>query len=117
VSEDEFRTRIERAQRFGERFGVTSTTIALQMKHPDDLDGLVRACEGTLRAEDALLPIDDTRALLLAVASGTERAPQILKRLRQQGGFEGPVSWGCKVITADIAQADWGKYFEGIDRQ
>jgi DNA-binding response OmpR family regulator len=117
VSEAEFRTRIERAQRFGERFGVTSTMIAIEMKDPDDLDALVRACEGTLRAEDALLPIDEHRALLLAVASGTERAPQILKRLRQQGGFDAPLSWGCRVLTADIAQADWGKYFEGIDRQ
>jgi CheY-like chemotaxis protein/KaiC/GvpD/RAD55 family RecA-like ATPase len=84
-----FRERAERCWRFGERFEVVSSLAGLEVEGEEEMERLLLAAESSLRAEDAVLPLDETRALLLLVASAPESVPQVVARLVARSGSAG----------------------------
>jgi DNA-binding response OmpR family regulator len=81
-----FRERAERCWRFGERFEVASCLAGLEVERPEEMERLLLAAETALRAEDAVLPLDETRALVLLVASAPEATSRVVARLGARAG-------------------------------
>jgi KaiC/GvpD/RAD55 family RecA-like ATPase/CheY-like chemotaxis protein len=81
VDESDFRERCERAQRFGERFDVPSTIVAVEAAAAAELAAFATAADGSLRAEDSLFLVAERRALLLLVASDAKQSVRVLDRV------------------------------------
>jgi CheY-like chemotaxis protein/archaellum biogenesis ATPase FlaH len=79
----EFRERAARACEFGERYELTSTLAWLRVEPDQSLDPVIEAARSTLRAEDALVRLDETRALLLFVAAPPEQAEKVIGRVEK----------------------------------
>ena len=102
LSPREFRTRVERAVRFGEAFGIDSTLVVLEAGAKDDLDPVVAAAERLLRAEDAILPWSDRAALLLLVAADELQAPVVVQRVKACTDGDVKLAWGCATVSTSL---------------
>jgi CheY-like chemotaxis protein/archaellum biogenesis ATPase FlaH len=112
VSEADFRARMQRAWQFGEHFGLPSTLGCLAMDSPEGLEALVSACQATLRAEDALLVLDETTALLLLVAAGPDDGLRVLDRIegvvRNKSERDTlPLHRSCVAVTPKLLEDRW----------
>jgi hypothetical protein len=74
---------------------------------PEELERLILAAETSLRAEDALLLLDETRALALLVASPPESVPLVVKRIVARAGAEGRKDLEPRVRAAALRGTAW----------
>jgi DNA-binding response OmpR family regulator/archaellum biogenesis ATPase FlaH len=125
VTARDFRTRIERAVRFGDVFGIGSTVVVFEAGSSDDLAMVISAAEKLLRAEDALLPWSERRALLLLVAADESQAPRVIERIKKRTDRDISLAWGCAKVTSELLSAgglrrassgdgEWDKVIEAI---
>jgi len=102
-----FRLRVERSWRFGERFEVVSSLAGLEVEEPEEMERLLVAAETALRTEDALLPLDETRALALLVASPPEAVPCVVARLTARARADGGAAFEPRVRAGALRGTDW----------
>lgn len=69
VPSEVFEERLERAIHFGEECGIASSVAFIEAESEEDFDAFVSAADDVLRAEDAVLAIDERRAVLLLVTT------------------------------------------------
>jgi len=113
IDRDCFAERVERAYRFGERFGIASCVVALETGTAEDLEIVLSACEKLLRTEDAMIQVDDRRAVLLLVAAGYDSVPVVIGRLKKSVERMVDLAWGAqRVATELVGIDDWIKYVE-----
>jgi DNA-binding response OmpR family regulator/KaiC/GvpD/RAD55 family RecA-like ATPase len=80
LGDAEFRERVARSVRFGERHGLVSTIARIRAKDEAGLDLWTEAANEDLRFEDAVLRRGKTEALVLLVATGPNDAPKVIER-------------------------------------
>jgi CheY-like chemotaxis protein len=79
----EFRERAGRACEFGRRYELDSSVAWLRVDPDQSIDAVVEAARSTLRAEDAVVRLDPTRALVLCVAAPPEHAEKVVERIEK----------------------------------
>lgn len=120
-----FAERLRRASRFGELADLPSSLLALEADTPEDLDVLIALADAALRTEDAILPVGETEALLLLVASSVEGCAPVLRRLssRLAGSGLDPAHLRWRALAAATlevpeagapTQGTWKPCFDGL---
>jgi CheY-like chemotaxis protein/archaellum biogenesis ATPase FlaH len=82
---DEFAERVARAVDFGEKYGMTSSLVAICAESGEDLDRWIEVANRHLRFEDAMLRLDKRTAIVLFVATAPQYAPRVVERLASLG--------------------------------
>lgn len=81
LAEDAFVQRLDRAHRFGERYGLPASLVALAAPSSSALDAFEGVVDANLRFEDALFRVSQRRAVLLLVAIEPAEAAPVVERL------------------------------------
>jgi DNA-binding response OmpR family regulator/archaellum biogenesis ATPase FlaH len=77
----DFRERLARACRFGERYELPSSLVRLTAPDSRALERWIEAANQELRFEDAILRVGKREALVLLVATAPGEAPKVVERL------------------------------------
>jgi DNA-binding response OmpR family regulator len=117
LDEPAFREHTERAFQLGEELQLESTLVSLEFESPDEIEALTSRADSSLRTEDAIHVCDDTRALMLLVASSATNARKALCRLL--GGIpelgDVAVKVGFVPLSRESLDPDWGKLFDALE--
>jgi len=117
LDEEGFRLRLDRAHRFGERYGRPASLVAVSGPSAAALDALEVAADANLRFEDALLRVSRRRTLILLVAIEPADAGVVIERLLRD--VEAVKHYGSVLETrvhAALPAAeglDWHQLFRG----
>ncbi len=84
LEEGPFRELVTRAFRFGERFEVASTLVAIACASAAERDAFLEATDAALRPEDAVLAVGARRALMLLVDCEAKAVPRVVRRLEER---------------------------------
>lgn len=76
-----FHERLERAHRFGDRFDITSSLVAVRADDSTTIDAVLEAADADLRFEDAALRVSARRAVVLLVATPQDDAAHVFDRV------------------------------------
>ncbi len=122
VDQAEFGERVERANRFGEKFGIASSLLALEAGGGEDLEIVLAACEKLLRTEDAMIQLDERRALVLLVAASSDSVPVVVGRIKKSVERMVDLAWGARLVGEGVAghdgdAADWEKFVDQLSME
>jgi CheY-like chemotaxis protein/KaiC/GvpD/RAD55 family RecA-like ATPase len=109
-----FRERLTRACDFGERFGASSTLLALSAPSADAMDRLLGVADRLLRFEDALVLVSKRRALVLLVAAERGAASAVVGRLErglETDGSPETLRWRAWDARPPEELGDWRALF------
>jgi CheY-like chemotaxis protein len=81
LDEDAFLQRLDRAHRFGERYGLPASLVAFAGPSSAALDDFQSVVDAHLRFEDALYRVSQRRAVILLVAIEPAEAGAVVERL------------------------------------
>jgi DNA-binding response OmpR family regulator/KaiC/GvpD/RAD55 family RecA-like ATPase len=107
VDEDDFRIRAERAWRFGDQVDISSTLVGLRTARPEEMEALFVTAEQVLRAEDAILSLCETCALILLVASPPDEAERVVARITERARAETDGSFQASIRSDLLREGGW----------
>lgn len=113
---DEFAQRLERAARFGDRYGLPSCLVSVATPSSAQMDTFTEIVDGGLRFEDAMLRVSPKQALLLFLAIEPADAPPVLdrlcKRFEAEGGDPERLETGVHAAACSGSDPDWSGLFK-----
>jgi DNA-binding response OmpR family regulator len=106
----DFRERLGRASRFGERYDLPSSLVRLAAPDPRALERWIEVANQELRFEDAILRLGKREALVLLVATAPAEAPKVVERLgrlcEEAAGKPSGVRFTVELATEDAEPLD-----------
>jgi CheY-like chemotaxis protein/KaiC/GvpD/RAD55 family RecA-like ATPase len=117
LEEGAFLQRMDRAHRFGERYALPASLVAVAGPSKSAIDDLEAAVDANLRFEDALYRVSQRRALILLVAIEPAEADAVVDRILDQmdGGAARRRRFETRVFAARAGgeSPDWHGFFRG----